>query len=296
MSASVENVIESVHGINDSLGEVKNKCERSMQITQEAKEFAGETYRIISQLSESSKKINKIVNIISNIAGQTNMLALNATIEAASAGEAGKGFAVVAGEVKELSRRTAKATDEIGQQLEDMQTNMNSAVQAVEKIAQVIFEITDITGNIGHAVSIQSETLNAISGEAKAAGQKVNAIVQDIVTVNDSCRSAAQSAAGAADGVANIARSTGEMSGATHSVAGNAERASTMMATVVETNREILASSNEIAASAAEVSQASINTAAQANETKKSAESLAGMATRLDRLLKQFRFAQRNGE
>lgn len=290
MSASVENVIDSVCGINDSLSEVRGKCERSMKITQEAKDFAGETYRIIKELSDSSKKINKIVNIISNIAGQTNMLALNATIEAASAGEAGKGFAVVAGEVKELAQRTARATDEIGQQLEDMQTNMSGAVEAVEKIAQVIFEITDITGNIGQAVSTQSQALHAISGEAGAAGEKVNAIVKEIMTVSDNCRSAAQSAADAAEGVGNIARSTGEMSQATQAIAENVERASTMMLTVVETNREILTSSNQIAASSAEVSQTSVDTAVQADDTKKSSDKLADMATRLDQLLKQFKF------
>ncbi|WP_371373953.1 methyl-accepting chemotaxis protein [Sporomusa aerivorans] len=296
MSASVENVISSVRDINDSLGEVSDKCERSIRITQEARDFAGDTRRIISQLSDSSKTIYKIVNIISSIAGQTNMLALNATIEAASAGEAGKGFAVVAGEVKELAQRTARATGDIGQQLEDMQTNMHNAVQAVEKITQVIFEITDITGTIGRAVSTQSQTLNVISGEAGATGQKVNAIVKEIMTVNENCRSATRSAVDAAEGVDNIANSTGEMSGATHSIAQNVEKASAMMVAVVETNREILISSNEIAASAAEVSQTSVDTATQADETKKSADKLADMATRLDNLLKQFRFEHKDLE
>jgi methyl-accepting chemotaxis protein len=85
-------------------------------------------------LGESSQQIGKVIEVITSIAEQTNLLALNATIEAARAGEAGKGFAVVAGEVKELAKETAKATEEIGSRIAAIQSDTSDAVGAIGEI------------------------------------------------------------------------------------------------------------------------------------------------------------------
>ena len=81
------------------------------------------------------------MKVITSIAEQTNLLALNATIEAARAGEAGKGFAVVANEVKELARQTAKATGEISQKIDAIQTSTRVAVSAIGSISGTINRI-----------------------------------------------------------------------------------------------------------------------------------------------------------
>ena len=87
----------------------------------------------VTQLGSSSVEIGNVVKVITSIAQQTNLLALNATIEAARAGEAGKGFAVVAGEVKELARETAQATEDIARRVASIQTDTVAAVAAVER-------------------------------------------------------------------------------------------------------------------------------------------------------------------
>jgi methyl-accepting chemotaxis protein len=83
---------------------------------------AGETNRRVGELAVAASRIGDVVELINSIAGQTNLLALNATIEAARAGDAGRGFAVVAAEVKLLAEQTAKATSEISQQIDGIQS------------------------------------------------------------------------------------------------------------------------------------------------------------------------------
>src|SRR5262245_66199119 len=95
-------------------------------------------------LADNAARISVVVDLIQTIASQTNLLALNATIEAARAGEAGRGFAVVASEVKNLASQTAKATDEIRQQIGDMQNVTSTAVTAIRNISATISGIKDV--------------------------------------------------------------------------------------------------------------------------------------------------------
>ena len=94
------------------------------------------TNQDIGALAEGARKIGDVTKLIRNIAGQTNLLALNATIEAARAGEAGRGFAVVASEVKSLAVQTAKATEDISSQIQEVQASTDKAVDAIGRIVQ----------------------------------------------------------------------------------------------------------------------------------------------------------------
>src|SRR5581483_7802737 len=118
----------------------------------------------IAQLSKAATNIGNVVNLIADIAEQTNLLALNATIEAARAGEAGKGFAVVASEVKMLATQTAKATGDIGAQIAEMQSATQESVTAIKEIGATIGRIAEIATAIAASVEEQTTTTHEIAG------------------------------------------------------------------------------------------------------------------------------------
>ncbi|MAY68094.1 MAG: hypothetical protein CMM77_13335, partial [Rhodospirillaceae bacterium] len=127
---NVQTVASAAEELSSSINEISSQVGRSSQIARQATEEADRTNTQIQGLAQAAEKIGEVVSLITDIAEQTNLLALNATIEAARAGDAGKGFAVVASEVKNLANQTAKATEEIGKQIGDIQSATQNSVDA----------------------------------------------------------------------------------------------------------------------------------------------------------------------
>lgn len=290
VSVSVNNVVTAVKEINISLNEVSKNCSRSMVITQNAKVKASETSEIIEKLNLSAKNISKIIYLIKGVAEQTNMLALNAAIEAAGAGEAGKGFAVVANEVKDLARKTGEATGDISRQIEEMNEQMEIAVNAVVSITTVVDEVNNINNTIASAVTEQSAITNDISHSAVSAAEKVAKIGQDIEGVYEKAKGVSTSSGHSAVSVNSIARSTDELSNSTKTAVLGTEAVSANLKEISKMSGSLAVSVVDIHKTMEDISSSSEEVTAGAEETNNAAKHLDGLAHELDRRVSMFKF------
>lgn len=135
-----------------------------------------------------------MVSVITSIAEQTNLLALNATIEAARAGEAGKGFAVVAGEVKELAKETAAATNNIRDSIEQIREDTLRAVEAIGDITGIVDSICQQENTIASAVEQQTSTTSEISRNLAESAAGTAQIAQNMTQVAQAAQSTAEGA------------------------------------------------------------------------------------------------------
>ncbi len=207
-TANVQTVAAATEELSSSITEIGRQVNQSAKIASKAVSEAEATNTTVQSLSDAAQKIGEVVTLINNIASQTNLLALNATIEAARAGEAGKGFAVVAQEVKNLANQTAKATDEIAGQITAIQEQTSGAVGAIDRIQEIISEISDISTTIASAVEEQGVSTQEIARNVQQAAkgtQQVNGNIGDV-------SKAVSEAGSAADQVLRSAGSLSEQS------------------------------------------------------------------------------------
>lgn len=162
-SANVQTVASAAEELSASIAEISRQVARSTTSTTQAVSDAEQANVQIRSLAEAAQRIGDVVNLINEIAGQTDLLALNATIEAARAGEAGKGFAVVASEVKNLSNQTSKATDEIRAKISEMQAATTQSVQVMQTVGRTIGEISEVSSAIASAVEQQGAATREIA-------------------------------------------------------------------------------------------------------------------------------------
>jgi methyl-accepting chemotaxis protein len=184
-SANVQMVAAAAEELSASIVEISRQVTNSAEITAGAVADAKRTDGVVRALADSARSIGEIVGLISDIASQTNLLALNATIEAARAGDAGKGFAVVASEVKGLASQTAKATEQIGQQVTQMQNATKEAVASIQGISTRIGEISEIATSVASAMEEQGAATREIARNVQQASGATGEVTNTIELVSE---------------------------------------------------------------------------------------------------------------
>ena len=167
-TANLVAVASASEEMANSINEINQQVARASHAATEALQRAGITDAKVVGMAAAADRVGDVVKLITDIAARTNLLALNATIEAARAGEAGKGFAVVAGEVKSLAIQTAKATNEIANQIAAIRGATDEAVTAVSEVTKAIGKVDAVATAIAAAVEQQAASTRDIAASVQA--------------------------------------------------------------------------------------------------------------------------------
>lgn len=184
-TASVQMVASAAEELSSSITEIASRLAESTRRATDASNNTADVARRAKELAAVSQRITEVVKTISDIADKTNLLALNATIEAASAGAAGKGFAVVAAEVKNLANQTAKATDEVSQEMAAIQTQIRNVTEGITAVADVIEEINGVFASISAAAEEQQAATREITVNAQHAAGGAETAARTIRLITD---------------------------------------------------------------------------------------------------------------
>ncbi|WP_030443399.1 methyl-accepting chemotaxis protein [Actinoplanes subtropicus] len=211
VSSNVQTVAASSEQMTSSISEIARNAAEAAQVAAQAVTSAQTASETMTELGRSSEEVGNVIKVITAIAEQTNLLALNATIEAARAGEMGKGFAVVASEVKDLAQETAKATDDIGQRIETIQNDIDSAVTAIADISQVIGRIDQFQTTIAAAVEQQTATTQEIGRNIAEAASGATDIARNVQGVASSAQTTTEGVNQSMVATTEVARMSAEL-------------------------------------------------------------------------------------
>ncbi|HEY6940850.1 methyl-accepting chemotaxis protein, partial [Dokdonella sp.] len=226
-SVAINDMATSIDNVSKNSAESADVAQRSVQIAANGAQVVRqtiqgmdsirdqiqETSKRIKRLGESSQEIGAIVELINDLAEQTNILALNAAIQAASAGEAGRGFAVVADEVQRLAERASGATKRIETLVQTIQSDTNEAVSSMEQTTSEVVSGARLAEDAGHALgeieNVSNNLAALIQGISTSARQQSAAATNISATMNVIQEITSQTSVGAsqtAESIGNLAQ------------------------------------------------------------------------------------------
>ena len=226
MNATVQEVARNASSASAVSAETRANAESGAGIVEKSLKSIGQVHKVsmalkddMAKLNQHAQAITQIMNVISDIADQTNLLALNAAIEAARAGEAGRGFAVVADEVRKLAEKTMASTNDVGNAITAIQGSASQSVQAMEKALAEVETATDLAQQSGEAlqeivskVEASADQVRAIATASEQQSATSEEINQSIVRVNEMSGQTAQAMGEASRAVNELARQAERMS------------------------------------------------------------------------------------
>src|SRR5574344_2132926 len=195
INSLIQDLSNKIDEMQQAIVDISSKTSKNEQIAQEATVQSKQTATAMVKLNEESQKIGETVNIISQIAFQTNILSLNAAVEAATAGEAGKGFAVVAQEVRNLASRSNDAAKNITERIALIQNLVKNSLDSIHEIDDTISGISTISKEISHSMSEQKQNSSIVSQNAKDGLVGLNEVtknMQDVVSSTQNTLTEAQ--------------------------------------------------------------------------------------------------------
>lgn len=195
-SNTLANVATATEEMTATIREIARNSEKARRITEDATRQAAHISEQMNELGVAAQQIGKVTETITEISSQTNLLALNATIEAARAGSAGKGFAIVANEIKALAQQTAAATEDVKARIAGVQSSSAGGIAEIDKVSQVIREVSEIVSSIAAAIEEQSTVTRNIAGHIGEASGSVREAHQRVAETSHATADIARKIAG----------------------------------------------------------------------------------------------------